>query len=115
MHVSRFTRSFLLIFSGPLIWAMHFLTIYGGSGVICARPAAAQLQWLGLHATDWWTLIASGAAIAAIGAVLLYLRRASDHARQAGFIPWITTALGMLSIIAILWETLPVLLIPACH
>jgi hypothetical protein len=114
MHFSNFTRSFLLIFSGPIIWAVHFLAIYGGTGVVCARPAAARLQWFGLHAADWLTLIASVMAIAAIGIVLLRVRKKNDHAGRAEFTPWITAGLGMLSIIAILWETLPILLVPAC-
>jgi hypothetical protein len=115
MHISHFTRSFLLIFSGPIIWAVHFVAIYGAAGVICARPAAARLQWFGLHAADWSTLIASAVAIAAIGAVILHMRKTIGHAKYAGLIPWITVGLGMLAIVAILWETLPILLIPACH
>jgi hypothetical protein len=29
-------------------------------------------------------------------------------------VPWMTTALGGLALMAILWEALPVLLVPAC-
>ncbi|KRB67958.1 hypothetical protein [Noviherbaspirillum sp. Root189] len=115
MHSSHFTRSFLLIFSGPIIWVVHFLAIYGATGVICARPAAARLQWFGLHAADWCTLMASVVAMATIGAIVLRTRRQQAHAGHAGFTPWMAAGLGLLSIIAILWETLPILFIPACN
>lgn len=114
MRLSHFTRSFLLIFSGPIIWAVHFLAIYGAAGVICARPAAARLQWLGLHAADWSTLVASVAAIAVISGIVVRTHRQQAHAGHAGFTPWMAAGLGLLSIIAIVWETLPILLIPSC-
>lgn len=112
MQTSHFTRSFLLIFSGPIIWAVHFLAIYGLTGIVCARPATARLLWLGMNAASWGTLAASLVAVSMIG--IISLRTYPGSRSEYAFTPWMAVALGMLSIIAILWETLGVFLVPAC-
>ena len=113
MAASSFTRSFLLLFSGPIIWAVHFLTIYGFTGVRCARPALRQ-EWLGTDITAWGIGIAAAVAIAVIVAVHWRCWHTSKRSDGAYFTRWMASALGILSITAIIWETVPVLLVPGC-
>jgi hypothetical protein len=109
----NFARTFLFMLAGPLIWAAHFLFIYAVNGVNCARPAL-HATWLGLDAALWIIVAASLFALLAMAAIFLrhYLRMPSSAAM--GFVPWLAGALSLLSAIAIVWETMPVLLVPAC-
>lgn len=43
MASRTFTRTALLLLSGPLIWAGHFLLIYVATGVICARRGPGEV------------------------------------------------------------------------
>lgn len=113
MHALTFTRTFLIMFSGPLIWAAHFLFIYVLNGIVCARPAA-QVEWLGIGAASWGINAATIVAIGTIAAIHLRIQARKTEADNPDFIAWIAAALSLLSIVAILWETLPVFLVPAC-
>lgn len=112
VHATSFTRNALRLCAGPLIWAAHFLGIYGLTGVVCARPDA-QVAWLGSSILVWGVGAASVAALVAIAALQWRAGRqqASD---DSGFIRWTAAALSVLSSIAIVWETMPVFLVSAC-
>lgn len=114
MIASIFTKSFLRLFSGPIIWALHFLFIYGFTGITCARPALRQ-DWLGLSLTAWAVILASIVAILAI--VLVNIRRWRTDIEPSNiiFTQWTATALAILAVVAIIWEAVPVFLIPACR
>jgi len=104
---------FLPLLAGPLAWAAHFVIIYAANGVFCARPALHRL-WVddGLAAG-----VMIAAALLAVGAIaLVYWRqwRRWPRAGNAGFLRWVAGALGLLASIAIVWQTLPVVLVPAC-
>lgn len=111
MRTSTFTHDFLLLFSGPLIWAVHFVAIYSFNGILCARTAA-QASWLGVGIATWGIGGAGILAIAAIAACLAVEPRGAPDSH--GFVRWVTIGLGWLAIVAIVWETLPVFLVPAC-
>lgn len=110
MTSSRFTRSFLLLFSAPLIWAVHFLAIYAWTAVLCERP-----EWSAQSLIPWGIVLASATAIGVIAAINLrvWVRR-KEPGGNAGFVRIITAALGLLIAIAIVWETLPAFMVPAC-
>lgn len=111
MQTPAFTRASLLMFAGPLVWAVHFLFIYGFVGILCARPAA-QAAWFGIGVAVW---IISFATLAALGVILLvYLHEKRNAANRAPFIRWLSGALGGLSSIAIVWETVPVFVVQVC-
>lgn len=112
MRASPFTHDFLLLFSGPLIWALHFIAIYGFTGVLCARPGT-NASWLGLSVATWVLVAAAVAAVAAIAACMAVAPR--DTAREnRRFVRWVARGLGGLAIVAIAWETMSVLLIQGC-
>jgi hypothetical protein len=109
---STFTHDFLLLFAGPLVWAVHFLAIYGFTGVLCARPGMGG-AWLGIAVASW---VLVGAGVVAIVAVVLCFavkpRDATPDNRR--FVRTVSMGLGLLAIVAIAWETLTVFLVPAC-
>lgn len=114
MQTSRFTREFIYrMCSGPIIWAVHFVVIYSLAGIFCARPAWRR-EWMGIGILDWSVGIASVLAIAAIALIHPTMLRLRQHPTGESYGKWIGVLLAMLSIVAILWETLPVFFLPEC-
>lgn len=111
MTVSPFTRAFLLMFAGPLIWAAHFLAVYVLAALACARNFA-HVEWLGGGVTQWGIALLTLAAIAAIAAIILL--RGRRDGQSARFVHWTTLTLGLLSVLAIVWEAMPAYLVPTC-
>lgn len=112
MRMSPFTYNFLLLFAGPIVWAIHFLVIYGFIGILCAR-AAAGTSWLGTGIATWVIAGAGLLAIATIAACLAIKPRDASPDTH-GFVRWVAIGLGLLAIVAIAWETVTVFLVPAC-
>ncbi|GAB3551628.1 hypothetical protein GCM10027343_36130 [Noviherbaspirillum agri] len=110
---ASFTRVFLLMLSGPLIWAGHFLFIYIFNGIFCARPTL-RAEWMGLSISAWMISAATLLCLAAIGAIQLRMRTNLPSAGDPRFVPVVSCMLALLSVLAIAWETLPVFLVPPC-
>ena len=109
----RFSRAFLFMLASPIIWAAHFMFIYGVNGVACARPALHTI-WAGMPVSSWIIVAASVLALAAMA--LIYWRQRRDMLRtgEPGFLAWLAGMLSVLLAVAVVWETMPVLLVPAC-
>ncbi|MBA2350421.1 MAG: hypothetical protein ACR2FI_06640 [Burkholderiales bacterium] len=112
MTLSRFTRTALRMFSGPLIWGMHFLAIYVFAAIVCARRPFDP-DWVA--AVPWTILAMTLLAAAALLAMIVPAIRANGREDVSGFIAWTTAALAALALAAVIWETLPVLLVPICE
>ena len=110
MEHRRFWLVSLHMFSGVIIWAVHFTAIYGFTALACAR-GFQTLQWLGIGIVPW---AVSGATLVAASATLAILVPALRTAR-ASFESWMTAGVAALALIAILWETLPVMMVPVCR
>lgn len=110
---SSLVHFFFPILAGPLIWGAHFLFVYGVNGVSCARPTLGQI-WLGASISSWIIAVAGVVAVAAMGVVYLRVRARPPHAGDPAFVIWLAGALSALSAVAVVWETLPVLLVPPC-
>jgi hypothetical protein len=89
----------LRIAFGVIVWAAHFGLIYGIAGFACARGYGEAVPWTIGAAT----LVAAAAA----GAIIL------AHLSPE-FTRWMTAAVAGLALVAIVWEGLAVLLVPAC-
>lgn len=111
MRLPAFTRYALVLFAGPLVWAVHFLAIYGFAGVVCARPALQAARW-GVPLLVWGVL---GAGVLAL-AVLALAMRARPRAPEEGavFLRRVSAGLAWLAVAAIGWESTVVLFFPRC-
>jgi hypothetical protein len=107
--VSYSTVAGLRMLSGALIWAVHFMAIYGFTALACARGFAAA-QWLGIGVVAWAIGAATLVALVAIAAVIASTRTAP----VIGFTEWITAGVAALAMVAIAWEALPAIMVPAC-
>lgn len=92
---------------GPAaIWALHFFALYAAQTVFCTWAGAAVSMLF---------VIAAGLAAAS---VLVWLMSAPMRAGQGGeatrFVDLAGFALSALSLCAIVWQTLPALLLPSC-
>ena len=102
-----FVRKLLFLLSGPLVWFIHFGIIYGAVGFGGA---------LG-HAPCSIRLVAWGATLAAIAALIAILwrawaRRALTKENGPRTIHEITASLAALSLFAVLIEGLALLIVP---
>ncbi|SSW67153.1 hypothetical protein AVE30378_02475 [Achromobacter veterisilvae] len=109
----RFWIELLLMVAGPVIWLAHFLFIYMVNAVACAHFPSGGV-WMALPVSSWIILAASALALAGMAAVSLYQRRRVRTRRLPRFHGWLTGSLCLLSAVAVLWETLPVLTAAAC-
>jgi hypothetical protein len=96
-----FARAGLLMSAGALCWALHFAAVYGFTGVACARGYAQAVPWAILACT-----VVAGLGAAAVMSVALRQRESFEH--------WLAAAIAGAAMLAIVWEALPALLVPAC-
>jgi hypothetical protein len=91
----------LLLLGGPLIWGAHFMAIY----------LITSAAYVGAHSPGGATRVAVGvlSVVAIAAASLLILRAARSREANHAFWRAIAIAGSVLAIIAILWQTLPVL------
>ncbi len=100
----------------PLVWAAHFLAIYGFTALACERMGTPG--WFGVGAVLWFvgaaTLFATAVLLVTIVVAVRDGRRAASLPEPSSFVHWFTAAIAGLALLAVLWETLPVLLVPVC-
>ncbi|TCT04698.1 hypothetical protein [Aquabacter spiritensis] len=110
MHEAPFVPRFLLLLSGLIVWAGHFLGIYLYTGLLCARPDWVTASLAGIPVLPLGVCLATAAALVLL--VLLQIRAmAAGLDRFAGFV---TSGGIWLAGLAVLWETLPALTAPGC-
>lgn len=113
-------RSLLGIAYAPIIWAFHFVTIYGLAAVACAKRPAA------LDDAIWWIGAATAlAAVGILGVAVPSLREwlrerdlQTDHDSAEGrahFLAHASLLLAGLSLFATLLQALPALIAPSCR
>lgn len=113
----HFVTTTLRMLSGVLIWATHFGIVYIATALICAR-GFQNSSWLGIGIVAWMVVIATVTAIAGILIILVpawrSLYRDGPRSATAAFIDWMTVSFGGLALLAIVWVTFPVILVPIC-
>ena len=96
-----------------LVWALHFLVVYVLQGLACAGHAgreAAVAAMLGV------TVLAA-LAIAWLGLRARHAARSAGHdagGRRHRFAATVTALLAVVAAIAVLFTTVPILLLPPC-
>ncbi len=100
----------------PIVWSLHFLAIYGVTALLCERQGSAG--WFGADVIPWFvaaaTLVAALVLLATLAVAVRDLRRAAALPEPAKFVHWLGAAMAGLALLAVLWETLPVLMLAGC-
>lgn len=113
----QFVTSTLRMLSGVLISATHFGIVYIATALVCAR-GFQNSSWLGIGIVAWTVVIATVTAVAGISIIVVRAWRSlyRDDPRAATdiFINWMTVSFGGLALLAIVWVTFPVMLVPIC-
>ena len=103
-----FARTTGLMLAGLLVWAAHFVFVYGFTGLACARPSWGWTRH-GTDSAETGVAAATLAAALAILAVIRVARRTPD-----AFSRWLSISGALLAFVAVAWAGLAILLIPAC-
>jgi hypothetical protein len=105
-----FARTALRMSAGVIVWAVHFAVIYGYTGLACARRFHdTGAIWTG--AVPWVIGIATAIAAALMVVLILPALRARE---SPDFVQWMSAAIAGLGLIGILYEALPVFMLPVC-
>jgi hypothetical protein len=111
---------FLGSISAMIVWAVHFLVVYGVQATICVRLGADRTPWgQPLVPASVIGLTAVALVVVAVIGFRAWRRLRSGMSGQEGedqaqFTVWMTVSIALLSALAILWEAVPVLLLPPC-
>lgn len=96
-----FPATALTISAGVIIWALHFTAIYGVTALACAR--------------GWETVVPPAIAVATALAVLASAAViVAGWRRRDVFEYWLSAAIAGFGLIAIVYEAVPVLVVPVC-
>lgn len=113
--IARFPLTATL--AAMIAWALHFVLVYAATGLACARPQALDMAALGgwLLST---TLLALAAVALAGGVGVVCTRHApgseGNAERRRRFLGGVALLLAVLAFIAIVFVSLPILLVPPC-
>lgn len=88
--------------SGIVVWAAHFLAIYGFTALACARGFG--------HAAPTAVIVAGVVAAAALAAIVV-----RAWTRRASFEDWLSGAIASLALVAVAYETVPAWAISPCE
>jgi hypothetical protein len=110
----RFAPTAFFIWSGLLIWATDFLFVYIFSALACAR-SFADITVAGMRIVSFTTtlvsLVALTATVAVMRVALRYAVADSPSKEQSALIRFLALALGALALVAIVWGSLPPLML----
>ena len=100
----------LVALTGPIVWAAHFFVLYLTEAFACGGGAAADaaVRWIGATAT-----LGALSTVAVWGAQRAF-RRSKRLSLQEDAPLAFAAPLTLLSVVAILWSAMPLLLLPAC-
>jgi hypothetical protein len=120
MAASSFTATFLYLMGGLVVWGARFLSVYAFTGLACARGwAGTTLFGVGMVPVviTLATLIGVAICVVLIAISIARLRGqpADGEVGTLRFVDTVTVLVAGCSILAMVWETLPVLFIPICQ
>jgi hypothetical protein len=96
-----------------LIWFAHLTILYAAETLICIGPPAAAATVMA-----WTTALATAAALAALLFAAWMLRRGNASRNQnlggSRFLVGVSYLLIVLSLVGVVWTTLPTVVLPVC-
>lgn len=103
-----------------VIWAVHFAAVYMANAIACARGLAGRTL-LGMPLVPVLILGATLLALAAIAVVGMGAARrlggglsGQEGEEEPQFTLWLTMSVSLLAALAILWESVPALVLRPC-
>jgi hypothetical protein len=106
--------------SAMMVWAVHFLVVYGAQATACVRLGSGR-SLFGMPFVPAMVLGLTALALLVVAVIGLraWWRLDSGLSGQEGqnqpqFTVWMTLAIALLSALAIVWEAVPVLMLPPC-
>ena len=105
-----FGATALRLSAGVIVWAAHFGTIYGYTGLACARRFH-DTGPLWIAGVPWVIGVATLIAVAIMLWLIAPLVR--GH-RRDDFVVWMSAAIAGLALIGIVYEAVPVVMLPVC-
>jgi hypothetical protein len=119
MTNALFTPTFLYLSAGLIIWAARFLAAYIFTALACARGFAdATLAGIGIvpAVVSLFTAAVAIACAAVMARALAHLRTAPPEPanENARFVHYVAGSIAALGLLAAIWETIPVFVIPIC-
>lgn len=108
----RFSAQLVFVVGGLIVWGAHFLLIYPLNAIACTRgfASAAPLTILALTVLALAALAAIVYAAATNRGPLLV--RPGD--RNQALLRMLAISIALLAGVAVVWETVPILMIPPC-
>jgi hypothetical protein len=97
----------LLALAGPIVWAGHFIGVYLTEALLC--PAQGSATHAIVRAIGG---VLTVLALAALFALVMRNRRDDRAGRSTEL--FFALPLTLLSVLAVLWTSLPLLVLPAC-
>ena len=104
-----FLGEVLFAVAGLLVWAAHFLLVYGTTALLCARGAGGAFALFIIA-------IATGVAVAALLAVLAVAHRRKQGLDSTGrhLFAALATFGAVIALVAVIWEALAGAFLPSC-
>lgn len=104
---------FLQALAPLLIWFAHLTILYAAETLICIGPPAAAATVMA-----WTTALATAAALTALLLAAWMLRRSKASGTQnlggSRFLAGVSYLLILLSLLGVVWTTLPTVVLPVC-
>lgn len=117
---SRFAIETVRMLAGFLIWAAHLSVVYGVTALACAR-GFADMTVIGIGVVPLTISIATLVALLVTALVLVLairdlggLHTLPDSRETRRFLGFTTATVAGLALVAIAWNGLPALIVPAC-
>lgn len=106
--------------SAMIVWAAHFLIVYGAQATACARGGAGATLF-GQPMVPALVLGSTALSLVVVGGIGLraWRRLRSGLSGQEGedkpqFTVWMTAAIALLAALAIVWEAVPAFILRPC-
>ena len=106
---ARPVTDLLFAVAGPLVWAAHFFSVYLTEALLCSTQEPALQRSVHFMAGSQTVLAL------VVMLVIAIQHRSDDSAGRRSAVPAFALPLTLLSALAVIWSSLPSLLLPACR
>jgi hypothetical protein len=119
MAPASLTLTMLYMTAGLTIWALRFVAAYSFTAIACSRgwdAASGRIGPVAMGVAALSLVAALGcAAIAAHAFVAIRAAPAGEADDNRPFIHYVAASVALLGLLAIVWETVPLGIVPICR